>query len=69
MSEIEHYRGPLNNSKSGSMFPMQFCSYEAKLSNLNLKTRPEQLLGNLLIDIAFPGITHHSCCVCVCMCV
>jgi len=33
---------------------MHWCGYEAKLSNLKLKTWPKQLLGSLPLDIAHP---------------
>jgi hypothetical protein len=29
-------------------------------SNLELKTRPKQLLVALLLDITLPGLTHYS---------
>jgi hypothetical protein len=35
---------------------MHLCSYEAKLTNLKLKTHSNQILGSLLLDIVLPGL-------------
>jgi hypothetical protein len=43
------------NSRSGRVHAMQLHFYETKLTNLKLKTRPKQLLGYFLLDIALPG--------------
>ena len=42
-------------SRNGCIYTVDLCWYEAKLSNLKVKTRPKQLLGSLPIDIALPG--------------
>jgi hypothetical protein len=39
------------NSKRGCMYPMHLYSYEAKLTNLKLKTWPKQLLGSIRLYI------------------
>jgi hypothetical protein len=38
---------------------MQLSCFETKLPNLMLKTRPKQLLGSLLLDIALPAKTYY----------
>jgi hypothetical protein len=45
-------QGRVFNSRSGRVFATQLPCFEAKLPNLELKTRSKQLLGFLPIDIA-----------------
>ncbi len=56
----ERNLGQVFKSKSGSMHAMQLCCYEAKLPSLTLKTRPEQLLGSLRLDIILPAYLSYS---------
>jgi len=42
------------NFKSGHLHAADLWCYWVKLHNLNLKTRPKQLLGSLPLDIALP---------------
>jgi hypothetical protein len=48
--------GQVFNSRNGCMCAMHLC-YEAKQPNLNLKTRPKQLLGSLPLASALPRCT------------
>ncbi len=45
-------QGRVFNSRSGRVCPTQLPCFEAKLPNLELKTRSKQLVGFLPIDIA-----------------
>jgi hypothetical protein len=47
--------GRVFNSRSGCLHAMLFFRYEAKVASLELKTRPNQLLGHLLLYIAVPA--------------
>jgi hypothetical protein len=47
--------GRVYHSRSGFTAAMHLSPFEAKQSNLNLKTRPKQLLGSLPLDIVLPG--------------
>jgi hypothetical protein len=42
------------------MNAIQLCRDEAKLSNLELKTWPKQLLGSLSLDIALPSESQRD---------
>ncbi len=42
----------------GSGHDVHFLCWGVKLPNLKLKTRPEQVLGSLLLDIALPGYSY-----------
>jgi hypothetical protein len=46
--------GWLLNSRSSCAHAVQLWCFETKLPNLKLKTRPEQLIGYLPLDIALP---------------
>jgi hypothetical protein len=46
--------GRVFNSRSGCMYAICFCCYEAKQPNIKLETRPKQLLGSLLLAFALP---------------
>ncbi len=52
--------GPSFQLNSVSMITVHICYCEAKLSNLKLKTWPEQLLGYLLFDIELPNRFQRS---------
>ncbi len=41
--------------RRGCLCAIQLYYFETKLPNLELKTRPKQLLGSLPVDIALPG--------------
>jgi hypothetical protein len=43
-------------TRSGCMHPIHLCCYEAKLTNLKLKTRPKQLLGSIPLNMVFPAV-------------
>ncbi len=49
--------GRVSNCRSGSVFAMQLSCFETKQPDLELKTRPKQLLGSLPLDIALPEET------------
>jgi hypothetical protein len=51
--------GRVFNHKSVLMFAMHLFCYEAKQPNLNLKTRPKQLLGCLQLAFALPDSRDH----------
>ncbi len=38
------------------MYPMHLCCYEAKLTNLKMKTRPKQLLGSITLNVVLPAV-------------
>jgi hypothetical protein len=40
----------------GHLHAKHFLCYQVKLPTLKFKTRPKQLLGSLLLVIAFPGL-------------
>ncbi len=42
--------------RSGGLHAAYFRCYHVKLPNLELKTRPKQLLGSLPLDYALPGL-------------
>jgi hypothetical protein len=46
--------GRVFNSRSGCMYVMNLCCYEAKQPNLNLKTQPKQLLGYCPLAFVLP---------------
>jgi hypothetical protein len=46
--------GRVINFRSGHLHATHLWSYPAKVPNLKLKTRPEQLLGSHPLDIALP---------------
>ncbi len=48
--------GQVFNSRNGFTNTVHRCGCEAKLSNLKLKTQPEQLLGSFPIYIALPAV-------------
>ncbi len=50
--------GRVFNSRMGCMCGVPFCCYEAKQTNLKLKTRPKQLLGSLPLAFALPGLAY-----------
>jgi len=52
--------GRVFSSRNRCTNTMHLFKYEAKLSNLKLKTWPDQLLGSLPKDIALPGFTKRS---------
>ncbi len=50
--------GRIFNYRSDRMFIMHLFGYEAKQPNLNLKTRPKQLLGYLSLAFALPALAY-----------
>jgi hypothetical protein len=52
--------GRVFNSRCGCIPGMTLHFYEAKLPNLNLKTRLRQLLGYLLLNIALHAMSHPN---------
>ncbi len=46
--------GRVFNSRSGCMYVMNLCYYEAKQPNLKLKTQPKQLLGYCPLAFVLP---------------
>ncbi len=55
--------GLIFNSRSGCVRFMRICCSEIKLSNLELKTWPKQLLGSLRLDIvllALPEVEYEK---------
>ncbi len=51
--------GRVFNFRYGHLQAEHFWCYQVKLPNLNLKTRPKQLLGFLPLVIAHPAIHHE----------
>ncbi len=52
--------GRVFNFRNGHVHAMHFLCYRVKLTNLKLKTQPEQLLGYLPLDIVLPAWTLAS---------
>jgi hypothetical protein len=52
--------GRVFNFRFGHLQVEHFRSYQVKLPDLKLKTRPKQLLGSLLLVIALPGTTYYE---------
>jgi hypothetical protein len=50
--------GRVFNSRSGCVLAMLFHCSETKLSNLKLKTGPEQHLSSLPLDITLPALCY-----------
>jgi hypothetical protein len=51
--------GRVFNFRFGHLSAEHFWCYQVKLPNLKLKTRPEQLLGSLLLVIVLPNLFHR----------
>jgi len=49
---------PCFNFRCGHLHAAHLWCYPVKLSNFKLKTRPKQLSGYLLYDIALPSLGH-----------
>ncbi len=54
------YLGRVFNFRYGHLHVEHFWCYQVKLPNLKLKIRHKQLLGSLLLDIAFPGLSFQA---------
>ena len=52
--------GRVFNFRSGCMHTMDLLPGVALKPNLELKTRPKQLLGSLQLDISLPEYTHKE---------
>jgi hypothetical protein len=52
--------GRVFNSRSGREYAIHSCCYWARLHDLNLETRPKQLLGSLPLDIALPAVRYDK---------
>ncbi len=52
--------GQVFNPKRGCMHALHKLCFEAKLTNLKLKTRPRQVLGALPLDVLLPGMDYVS---------
>ncbi len=48
------------NFRSGHFHVAHSWCHQLKLPSLKLRTRPEQLLGSLLLDIAFLNVTGQK---------
>jgi hypothetical protein len=51
--------GRVFNFRSGHLLAATFLVLSVKLPNLQLKTRPKQLLGSLLLAIALLGLCQQ----------
>ncbi len=51
--------GRVFNFRNVPLHAAHLWCYQAKRPNLMMKTRPEQLLGSLLLDIALPQINKE----------